>query len=681
MQSLLASLRSQMNATLPTRCKHNDALDGLRALAIVSVVCFHLRPSAMTGGFIGVTLFLVLAGYLCTTSLLRVLNADQHLHYWQYLLKRLHRIWPSVLGIIAFSAPLMWLCAPSLLPKLQADTLSSATFTGNIGYIVRHVSYFEQAGLPSPIKHLWYVGLVMQAFLIWPIILLLLTKLVRSTRLRLLITLILMLISAITSSVIAMQSGATSITARVYYALDTRASEFLVGAMLAMYYEYRKQQAYRNNTDTHTDSSSNPSAQISSSSHQVTLTTIATIAILAYIWLIFTDVNKLSWLSHGGYTLIACGFAVIIAACVSTQTWLTHILSIAPLTYLGTRAFSLYLVHFPILEILNPATRTINATWLEQILQLAIVVLAGEGFYRLFEMPLAQRTVSLKLKDDNQTQLSGSDVQVSTKELHTTLRARRIMIMLCTSITIILVIAPLRWNDIAMRRSLQLRPELRQFTQNNVPHTPTRHTAIKHRHLPKLVKRALPPTPAPERVLNPIAEKVPANLRTSRWKINNQRDTCSADFTMVGDSITKGAEPYILHALPYAYIDGKVSRQSYEGANVYTQLARNGKAGSVVVYALGTNGLIQQVSQLEQMVQAAQGRPVYFVTLRVPQSQQDPNNTLLRSFAATHQNVGIIDWHGLTTGHSEFLADDGIHVTPTGGRMYARMMRLAMCGG
>ena len=100
----------------------------------------------------------------------------------------------------------------------------------------------------------------------------------------------------------------------------------------------------------------------------------------------------------------------------------------------------------------------------------------------------------------------------------------------------------------------------------------------------------------------------------------------------------------------------------------------------MVVVALGDNGPIRDEAELQSIVDAMDGKPVYFLTLRVPVSWQDQNNAILRSFAASHRNVGIIDWYGTSEGHSEYLYDDGTHLTPQGRPVYATMLRQAFCG-
>ncbi len=243
----------ELNNATNAANKRNAAIDGMRAIAIIGIVAFHLRPIVFNGGFLGVTMFLVMAGYFSTVSLLKMFSEknDKNSHldgnqesqkkksklitYFKYLLKRIKRIWPSTLGVIALSAPLMWLFSPSLLTKLQSDALSGATFSSNMAYVLRKVSYFEQSGLPSPIKHLWYLGLIMQMFICWPIILCAILKIVKSKFVRMLVTATLAIVSALTSIAITILYGEGQTIARVYYSLDTRACEFLIGALLAMY--------------------------------------------------------------------------------------------------------------------------------------------------------------------------------------------------------------------------------------------------------------------------------------------------------------------------------------------------------------------------------------------------------------------------------------------------------------
>lgn len=764
--------------------KRNPAIDGLRALAIIGIVCFHMRPIVLSGGFLGVTLFLVLAGYFCTHSILRYLDSQKSAEtssstsaktngntssnansieksktktgefkrlitcYFNYIWHRLKRIWPPTLGIIGVSAPIMWIFSPSLLPKLQADAFSGAGFFSNIMYVARKLSYFEQTGLPSPIKHLWYLGLIMQAFVVWPLILTALVKLVKRAITRMYITAGLAILSTILTFTFAYMFGNYTTPARVYYSLDTRASEFLLGAMLAMYgawftkhslhawiirafywirgnkhaivkistklpksfitssssnKTYAEENAAKSpaensipedlraglqidlsdNAELLQDDYKNTDLEDSSKSEirelpdnvftapktvfckplhawQRSLIGIVTTIVLILCF-VYADGTS-SAFTFGGYTLTAAICALILWSCTQTDNICSKIFAFAPLSYLGKRAFAIYLVHFPILELCNPATRTTTVSWEEQIFQAVVIVAVAECFYQLFE---------------KQT------------EKHLQKLAHFVALAIVCVITIFLIALPLNWNSIAQQRAIQIRPELTVNASKNVEAEKTKTNKKanasasnkKTKGLHKTVaKQALPPKPSKYPVLFPIAEKVPQNLSASHTRIDKKHNTCSVNLTMVGDSITEGAKPYLLQVMPNAYIDGKVSRQIFHGADEYAQDISNKHAGDVVIYALGTNGPPHDDSVLQHMVDVAKGKPVYFVTTRVPQPWQDVTNDRLRKFAQTHPNVGIIDWYGLSNGHSEYLTDDGVHLTPVGGPQYAKMIRLALCG-
>lgn len=86
--------------------------------------------------------------------------------YGRYLIRRITRLWPVMLATIAVVPWLTWMFAPSLLQKVVSDSLPSALFASNWVYIFRKVPYFEAAGLPSPLTHLWFLGVTMQFYLV-----------------------------------------------------------------------------------------------------------------------------------------------------------------------------------------------------------------------------------------------------------------------------------------------------------------------------------------------------------------------------------------------------------------------------------------------------------------------------------------------------------------------------------
>ncbi|ETJ97422.1 acyltransferase family protein [Propionimicrobium sp. BV2F7] len=596
------------------------AVDGLRALAIIGVILFHTRPVTLSGGFIGVTIFFVLSGYFAMRTLLR---ADKTFSWLGYVWQRLKRIWPSILVLIVLTMIASWLVSPSLLPKTQSDVAPSAFFFSNWSYILREVSYFDNAGLPSPLKHLWYVSLIMQAFVVWSLIFAVARHWVKTRRGWLLVS------SALVVASLAVMFGLSltgqDATSRIYYGLDTRAGEFLVGVTLATIIGPRQCRKVEVREANKIDLASSKVSGLLRSM-------LGLLAVAILIAAFFLVDGAASWLPHGGYLLFALVSAVAMWACLSPNTWFAKALSFEPLSYLGTRSFALYLVHFPILLMFNPATRTTDIGIPERVLHAAIILVAAELLYQLMERP---KGMFKKPK-------SIATVRISA-------------IVVCALLTLAFAFVSIDWKGAAEKRAIELRPELAATP------TPT-------------------PIPTPTEVApKPVAAQVPSGLDASDWKIDSATGTCQTPVTLVGDSVLLGAQPQLQEVLPNSYVDGKVSRSVFEGPAVYQQAVANGSPGKVVVYALGTNGPIFDDDLLQGLVDSANGLPVYFLTLRVPQAHQDPSNDALWSYVSSHPNVGLLDWFSLTKDHPEYLADDGIHLTPAGSQAYSNMILRGIC--
>ena len=154
-------------AATPAATHHVNALDGVRALAIAAVVVYHANALWLPAGFLGVTVFFVLSGYLATCGLLRTAAREQAFDYKLYLCKRLHRLWPAMLEVVACTALLCAALAPTLLRKMQGDALPALLFFDNWWYIFRKVPYFAASGQPSPLTHFWYLGVLAQFYVVW----------------------------------------------------------------------------------------------------------------------------------------------------------------------------------------------------------------------------------------------------------------------------------------------------------------------------------------------------------------------------------------------------------------------------------------------------------------------------------------------------------------------------------
>lgn len=626
----------------PQRNQRIVALDGLRALAIAGVVLYHLRPSRLTGGFLGVTLFFTLSGYLATKSIMRA-TARDGFSYPRYIGRRITRMMPPILVTIALTAVATYIAAPSLLPKVQQDALPSALFLSNWFYIFRNVSYFAAAGLPSPLTHLWFCGVTMQFYLVWPLALMVLCSKTRSRNTAIGITVAFALVS--TAAMFLMFNPAAD-TSRVYYGTDARAAELLCGALAAIAAPRLREML---SGDIHTPGASKGISKVNAISIAWLVAVIAGALMLT---------GESAWLYRGGFLLFALVTGLLIICVQNTECIVRRLLSAKPLVWLGQRSFSVYLVHYPLLLLMNPATRTTRIAWWEQTLQLVVILAVAEVFYRLVERPWSRKPAQ---------QDSTAKKRVLTPAMA--------LPALGAACVVALAFAPLDWAGIATARAEQLRPELAQNAAS-----PKDNGASDKGAEPASDQDAQPSNATQQKPKEgPIAEKVPKNLDWKSFTYDETTGTCDARVLMIGDSVTAGAQPGIQSVLPNAYIDGVVSRQFYTFQDVYTQDSANYDP-SVVICALGTNGLIRDPQQAQDVIDAVGGKPIYFVTVRVPLELQDRNNQTIRDVCAQNDNAGVIDWNGASEGHSEYLVDDGTHLTQAGIDAYAALIRQAICG-
>ncbi|HEM1831060.1 TPA: peptidoglycan O-acetyltransferase OatA, partial [Listeria monocytogenes] len=156
--------------------KYVPSIDGLRALAVIAVIAYHLNFSWAKGGFIGVDIFFVLSGYLITNILLTQWEKNQSLQLKQFWIRRFRRLIPAVYVMIVVVVIYAVFFHPEILKNLRGDAIASFFYVSNWWFIFHNVSYFDSFGLPSPLKNLWSLAIEEQFYLIWPAFLLVFLK-------------------------------------------------------------------------------------------------------------------------------------------------------------------------------------------------------------------------------------------------------------------------------------------------------------------------------------------------------------------------------------------------------------------------------------------------------------------------------------------------------------------------
>ena len=156
-------------------------LDGLRAIAVLAVIAYHLNFGWASGGLLGVGIFFTLSGYLITDILLTQWD-DKRLRLGDFWLRRARRLLPALFLMLIVVTLWVAIADHSKLSELRGEVASAALYVNNWWQISQHMSYFARFGPPSPLGHLWSLAVEEQFYLIWPWLLLAGVHLVRERR-------------------------------------------------------------------------------------------------------------------------------------------------------------------------------------------------------------------------------------------------------------------------------------------------------------------------------------------------------------------------------------------------------------------------------------------------------------------------------------------------------------------
>ena len=346
-----------------THLQHVPALDGLRGIAVAAVVAFHV--GWLRGGWLGVDLFFVLSGYLISRLLFVEHAARGRIdlrHFWS---RRARRLLPALLCVIAVVA-----IAERVRGRLTGptggrwDVVGALTYTSNWVRLRGGAGYWSQFGPPSLLEHFWSLAIEEQFYLAWPLIMLGLTRLRRSTA-----TLVLLIATIAGAAWALVLFNRTLDASRVYMGTDSRAVALLAGATIASLAEWR--------------------------SHWLrAFTWLAPAGLVTLLFAMATMRGTKLFTYRGG--LLGCTLAatVLVAGVAAGGGWLGRLLAMKPLRWLGNRSYGIYLWHWPILVGIGVAGHSQKPA-ARIVLGVVASLLVAEASYRFVEMPIRRRGLTL----------------------------------------------------------------------------------------------------------------------------------------------------------------------------------------------------------------------------------------------------------------------------------------------
>ena len=206
--------------------RYRPEIDGLRAIAVTSVVFFHAFPNWLTGGFIGVDIFFVISGYLITSIILSEMT-DGSFSFLGFYERRARRILPPLFAVMISTIPLAWMMMlPKAAKEYSISVVSSLFFSSNFWFLSED-SYWAEPSQLKPFLHTWSLSVEEQFYFIFPFLMLILFKFLSANILRVLIYVALLL-------VVLTEFLSHSHTKFAFYMLPTRGWELWTGVIVAV---------------------------------------------------------------------------------------------------------------------------------------------------------------------------------------------------------------------------------------------------------------------------------------------------------------------------------------------------------------------------------------------------------------------------------------------------------------
>ncbi len=363
---------------LPSRSRprfgYQSSLDGLRGLAVLAVVGYHIhsldpgRLGFLQGGFFGVELFFVVSGYLISTLLLQEHEETGHIDLLQFWKRRARRLLPALFAMLIVTALAAAMWRSITLGRFKRDVPWALLYVSNWGQIVDSGSgYFAQLTSPPLLRHLWSLAVEEQWYLIWPVVF---GWLVRTVGRRL--GSVLLGLGLLCAAIgIVLYDGSQGRANFVYLSTVTRASGPLIGAALATAW---KPWQFRTAT----------------ARKLPVLDGAAIVGVVAMGVAIAFWANTSAVVYRGGMLVVSVASALLIA--VAMHPGAVHsrrVLQSKPLTAVGRRSYGLYLWHWPIL-ILTDAVRSVPRL----MLVLALIAIVTELSFRFIEEPFRRGLVT-----------------------------------------------------------------------------------------------------------------------------------------------------------------------------------------------------------------------------------------------------------------------------------------------
>lgn len=645
----------------------------------------------MPGGFLGVNGFFVIMGFLM------VYTAKDEIHIRKYYSKKLKRLYPSLLAMLALTiiAMLIWV-HPAYRNQTLPEVLSIVLGYNNWYQVAQNGSYFTKMLNASPMTHLWYMGLTVQYYVLWPLAFLAGTWLIRKvdgiarshagrswydqtggereenpqtrvrhmTHGRVVVLILVLVLACISALMLALGYLPGKDPSRLYYGTDTRAFALLLGIGLGIAIK-------------------NPGEKINHILHKVSPLKTALAVVLnflllgALLWMYLKGDGTAGSNYHYMMQVSAIIYALIIICVLMDQMYLGRVYDVFPLKLIGKYSYEIYLVMYPVIWFTSRKFQGIENRKYVATTLLLIVVCAG-----IVHIIGALLSLPGKLtKKRNKAIARLGYVLLLTLCIGVSTGQSIYAKSLGGNDDIRIMQQEIQANEVLMENeelvSTNLTAQLATVTQNVDTSTSTVEKGAAQR---KAEAEAAAQAAAEAEAAAQAAAGKEAAAAEPAPEATDPTPAPNGGITAIGDSVMLGAAANLKSNIPGILVNAKVGRQVVQAPALVKSLANRGQLGSTVIIHLGTNGEGRLSSYLSVIDSIGSDRTIYWITAHGV-AWAGAANANIRAAASQRGNVHVIDWDAYASSYASesWFYSDGIHLQPEGRTAYTEFIK-SSCG-
>lgn len=661
------------------------ALDGLRGVAVLSVLAFHAWPVLFPGGFVGVDMFFVLSGFLITVGLVRQVDSGHGLNLGSFWMRRIRRLVPALVLALVGSTALAWLAVSEFPAGLRREWLGALTYTSNWLMIVDGNDYFN-AATPPLFEHLWSLAIEEQFYVVWPLLILGILLLcwprrgtARSARgadaLRMGIVLFLAIASAVGMAA-GQLSGAP--TTRMYFGTDTHAFGLLFGATvaLALTHVARPQQGGR-------EPATGPVR---------TALAWAGLGILVVAFFVVDGTAAYTYLGVLAALSALVALLILHTAQGNRRDSFSKAMSGDFLGWWGRRSYGAYLWHWPLLVIMRVLVPVDAPEWIEPLAAGLVIILTAfiaEASARIVEEPILHhgfRATFRSWGEGIKAAWTGSGVRAGGRG-RAGRRAAGAGKALVAVGAVALLAVPVAAGAALVHspKETKLQQEIAAAEQA-LREAEAAQESLKAEASEAAEKRkeeggeagssegeSAPPSGdelgvgdpqvlRPEFTEQELAETLPPSVH-------------GEDINLLGDSVSLSSASELLKQMPGIRIDAEVGHQLWDAADQLEEMAKKDELRPITVVALGTNGATKDSDWDRILKTLGKDRLLVLVIPHGPPEWIPSVQQQMTRLSEEHRDqIVVADWDAASKYVREF-APDKVHPRQNGQQVFAQLIR------